>query len=608
MVKKRKVLSQEEKQANFEKWKKSKEYLLLDIIKEKYSDMEELLEITPDLIGKWQEIFNELAKIQKTFKIKGKKTKLTAINQDHVRTAFFGGVNKRDEPFKIENLNLDFENKEVPKNSRHLKNNLIEILKYCNTIDTLDENNYLDFKKNKIMYKFKEFAKFFKDHIKKKGYLESKKLLDIVLNPLKELMEANFKLNVFEVNNQSEKLMNQNYFQYRALIKNFCEKYQPCQQLIFDFSNNKLKHNPDIYSILKKLNYENWELKKAEKFYIYPLLEAFNRLKANLLKLYTLGKNHWKQPTAENIKFLEDMENLINVDHIAERLVGNCLKRAQINFFYDVCKIIYNSPAKNDLVKKNKKICEKTIPKLLILQSMKHFNEIFENKVASIKKRENNYMETKSENNKKLNYELLSMKEPKKIIKPADLIPPGFSYEEEIRTIDAIRLLRIDDNHIDDLKNLGRLFLWPDLLPSESHDTFAKLSRKLKSINISLIKDLQDYIIVQGMLAVGEDYISDRENAKIKMSFLKNKAKEEIDLKIPQLKPPFIWNTPHSIKNEHNLSFSIDIFSKDYQDKDLIEIYYQIEKYADTICCYKKEEWNFLLESVLKIFEEYEDN
>ena len=62
-------------------------------------------------------------------RIKGKKYKFKQILTEYFRTAFFGGVNKRDEPFTIENLELDFENKETPKNCRHLKNNFIDLLK-----------------------------------------------------------------------------------------------------------------------------------------------------------------------------------------------------------------------------------------------------------------------------------------------------------------------------------------------------------------------------------------------------------------------------------------------------------------------------------------------
>lgn len=41
-------------------------------------------------------------------------------------------------------------------------------------MDVLDENNYLEWRKNKVIYKFKEFNKFMKDHLKKdKGHFES---------------------------------------------------------------------------------------------------------------------------------------------------------------------------------------------------------------------------------------------------------------------------------------------------------------------------------------------------------------------------------------------------------------------------------------------------
>lgn len=84
-----------------------------------------------------------------------------------MRTAFFGGYNKRDEPFEIENLHLDFDNKEIPKNCRHLKLAFLDILKGFDQLDQVDENNYVIWRKNKIIYKYKEFLKFFKDHMKK---------------------------------------------------------------------------------------------------------------------------------------------------------------------------------------------------------------------------------------------------------------------------------------------------------------------------------------------------------------------------------------------------------------------------------------------------------
>jgi hypothetical protein len=70
-----------------------------------------------------------LTEIPTVFGIKGASNKIKGLKQEQIRTAFFGGYNKRDEPFEIENLKLDFDNKEIPKNCRHLKLAFLDILK-----------------------------------------------------------------------------------------------------------------------------------------------------------------------------------------------------------------------------------------------------------------------------------------------------------------------------------------------------------------------------------------------------------------------------------------------------------------------------------------------
>ena len=47
----------------------------------------------------------------------------------------------------------------------------VDILKQVDNLDLLDHFKYEDFRKNKIVYKFKEFANFFKEPTKKnKGH------------------------------------------------------------------------------------------------------------------------------------------------------------------------------------------------------------------------------------------------------------------------------------------------------------------------------------------------------------------------------------------------------------------------------------------------------
>lgn len=62
----------------------------------------ELLEIQEDFLGEWQPVLDLILEIPKVFKIKG--SSLKEIKQSQIRSAFFGGVNQRDEPFEIDGI------------------------------------------------------------------------------------------------------------------------------------------------------------------------------------------------------------------------------------------------------------------------------------------------------------------------------------------------------------------------------------------------------------------------------------------------------------------------------------------------------------------------
>jgi len=139
---------------------------------------------------------------------------LKPILQEQIRT-FFGGVAKRDEEFRIDDYVLNYPFAEYPKNCRNVRNMLVEFMKFVDEIDTITETDYNDWKKNKISAKFKDFTKFFKDHIKKdKGHTITKNIMLQVLEPLKNLMEANMRLTLFDFDNITELKYEQNNFKY----------------------------------------------------------------------------------------------------------------------------------------------------------------------------------------------------------------------------------------------------------------------------------------------------------------------------------------------------------------------------------------------------------
>lgn len=69
---------------------------------------------------------------------------------------------------------------------------------------------------------------------------------------------------------------------------------------------------------------------------------------------------------------------------VAENLLGNRLKREQLNFMYDNVNIIFQSPGKERLFEKDKKrrkMINLSIPQLIILKSLQRMHEIYEKKL-----------------------------------------------------------------------------------------------------------------------------------------------------------------------------------------------------------------------------------
>lgn len=365
----RKKLTPEELKQQFDIWKESsEEYKLIEQLKDikNTPGLTELTETSMDLIEKWQPFFDLLVKVGTVFKVRG--TKMKPIQQEQLRTAFFGGVIKRDEePFWIDGMKFEYTEKDIPKCCRHVRNCMVEFSRFIEEIDVIDENTYNDWKKQKISAKYKDFVKFFKEHIKKdKGHVQTKKIMVEVLQSLQDLMEANIRLTLFDFEFESELKYEQNNYKYKALIESWCKTYQNCQFILETHVPTIVKCNPDIYSTLKKFQYENWRDNTVEKYYIKPLQDSWLSMRVNLTKLYSMGFDFWKQPLSENAQFRTDVVDLIEKENRAEILMGNKLSRFQLNFLFNIIGIIYRTPSKAKLLSATENIMEKTIPELAI--------------------------------------------------------------------------------------------------------------------------------------------------------------------------------------------------------------------------------------------------
>ena len=192
----------------------------------------------------------------------------------------------------------------------------------------------------------------------------------------------------------------------------------------------------------------------------------------------------------------------------------------------------------------------------------------------------------------------MNAKTPGKECTPQSLIPEGFVYTENVRLSNGTEVtLTFDDNLQEELEGLGRFFMWPDLLPKEDHHKFIVLSRTLKDMNQAILNDIEDCIIVEGMKSSGEQYILNRAEAIDKMNILNKFIKNEQKEKIHEVRPPYLWNEPSSLKPKHNIRFSSNLLLESADPK-IERIFKNINKYADKIKTFNPIRWKMLVDPI----------
>jgi HJR/Mrr/RecB family endonuclease len=71
---------------------------------------------------------------------------------------------------------------------------------------------------------------------------------------------------------------------------------------------------------------------------------------------------------------------MVHNDVTCQWLMGNELKVDQIKFLYDVIKVIYESPCREKLLKKDPEILNVTIPMMTVFKTLIHMRDWINNK------------------------------------------------------------------------------------------------------------------------------------------------------------------------------------------------------------------------------------
>lgn len=110
----------------------------------------------------------------------------------------------------------------------------------------------------------------------------------------------------------------------------------------------QLKDKPyDIRQMLWVLKIDNWKNIKPFHFYLQPLEDALNAVIEELLRMRKAGILKSKYYLENNFDLQSRIITMVEMDIVAQWLVGDALKQNQLNFLYNVQLTLYNTAAKD---------------------------------------------------------------------------------------------------------------------------------------------------------------------------------------------------------------------------------------------------------------------
>ena len=83
---------------------------------------------------------------------------------------------------------------------------------------------------------------------------------------------------------------------------------------------------------------------------------------------------------AQNEEMASKTVIMVHNDVICQWLMGNELKVDQLKFLYEVITVIYDSPCRDRLLKRDPDILNVTIPMMTVFQTLKHMRKWLNNK------------------------------------------------------------------------------------------------------------------------------------------------------------------------------------------------------------------------------------
>ena len=101
--------------------------------------------------------------------------------------------------------------------------------------------------------------------------------------------------------------------------------------------------------MLERMEIANWPEIRSFEFYLSQLKAKYTAFRDVLKVMCKQGKIRWYYDLWRNDEFLNALKDLIDIDLKCEVIIGDSLKRDQLQFLYESARAFYDSPARNKL-------------------------------------------------------------------------------------------------------------------------------------------------------------------------------------------------------------------------------------------------------------------
>lgn len=173
-------------------------------------------------------------------------------------------------------------------------------------------------------------------------------------------------------------------FRFKALEDKYCLHMEALLKILTE--QKSLKEEYAMQRMLDILKNKDWEHSIPMHHYLQPLKDSIEDLRNEMIEMRVRTITHCKYRMAQNEEMATKVNTMVRNDVICQWLMGNELKVDQIKFLYNVIEVIYESPCRERLLKRDPEILNVTIPMLTVFKTLLSMRDWINNKEEHVEK------------------------------------------------------------------------------------------------------------------------------------------------------------------------------------------------------------------------------